>query len=122
MAFVVDFFEEYHPLGGVIQVRITVTNNDDKDIEFTSNSDDIKGHFRDKATGGNLSMTYKHPEDMLFDAAVTYYDTLKVGEPKTFERVYMADADFFRPDGKYIYVFEINGGLSVRVETAVVKT
>ncbi len=103
VVFTLDFFQEYYPLGSLIQLRITITNKTGADIEFIGNNS--PGYFSDGQrhlyiigiTVGQAAYYAKQSVEM---------ETIKTGDTVTYEQLYLASPDFFKPGKSISYVYD----------------
>ena len=86
----IDFFQEYYKIGEPLQVRVTVTNNTNADIEYNDNTDACciwSLHPDD----GKLSICPINEDQSTYLLQFVRAKTLKAGESVTFERLFVLD-------------------------------
>lgn len=120
--YTVDFFQEYYPLGGFIQIRLTALNSTGSDITYQGDSAYGIGIFyKNDGSGQNLSMSAVNLEQSAyFTTQVVKYETIKSGETSVYERMARADPDFFKPGGSYSFFFGICSNI-IEIPVEVVK-
>lgn len=122
IVFTVDFFQEYYPLGGFIQLSITAVNNTGSDIEYHGNNHYGTGYFycynRPEASYRMIGITAS--QEAYFVKASVARETLKAGETTTYERLTRADPDFFKPGGSYSFFFGIGSSI-IEIPVEVVR-
>ncbi|MBR2907619.1 MAG: hypothetical protein IKC26_06180 [Clostridia bacterium] len=111
----VEFFEEFYPIGSLMQVRITMTN--DSDNEFVYDATNMLGliyQWGDYEVGRSVKFFPVHePEGQEIDYSVVYIGegierTLPVGGTIVFERALRVTPEFFIK-GEYVYGFPVFG-------------
>ncbi len=119
IVFTFNFFQEYYPLGGLIQLRVTVTNNTGADIKFVGNNS--PGYFSDNKQC--LTITGITVYQAAYYAMTSVeMETIKAGETVIYERLYTASPDFFMPGKTIMYVYDSLGALyKIKIPVDVVK-
>lgn len=112
VAFRFEFFEEFYPIGSMMQVRISMTNNSKKDIEY--NAAGMLGHicrWENFEMGKSVSFrpvldpnNGEKLEEKDYYADVVYKRNFLVGETLVFERAVRVSSEFFTV-GEYAYSF-----------------
>jgi hypothetical protein len=103
VTFTLDFFQEYYPLGSLMKLRITVTNNTGADIEFIGNNS--PGYFSDGTQ--NLSITGITAGQAAYYAKQSVeMETIKTGETVTYEQLYLASPDFFKAGKSISFIYD----------------
>ncbi len=102
----IEFFQEYYPLGSLIQARITITNNTTETIDYISEYYNT-GYFirEDNEKNAFIALGVNQIADY-YNAAVDH-KVLPAGETSVIEKVFIADPDFIKPDMTYKFIFSL---------------
>ena len=113
VAFRFEFFEEFYPIGSMMQVRISVTNNTTEDIVYQANTESMLGLLykeadeTDELLRAPRFLQVREPNGESF----TYYTddqkprNFHAGETLVFERAVRVSPDFFSKGETYSYIF-----------------
>ena len=114
LLFRVEFFEEFYPLGSILQVRLSITNNKGMDIEYdlakTLGAIVYTGPNNSFYTDKSVALKpVSHQDVRYYSAEEDYYSlpaTLRAGETVVFERAIRINPVFFTP-GEYEFRFTV---------------
>ena len=87
----VEFFKEYYKIGEPLQIRITVANNTDADIEYNANSDGCQL----SSDGGESGIALCPLNGTQYNYQLEFFKpaTLKAGESVVFERMFLPNPE-----------------------------